>query len=184
MTNSFRDENEEPIIVCFTCHARLVRCGILQQQAIESNAILEQLLAGGSMVIPKSHEARDDIQFTPINHVDIWPVECDIENDCNDDIFNLESVKVEEENFEYENYKFEVNGNHEKDTAKEQEDLEIDAFEDRHEDSENDLPLITHGSKIIADDFDIVFQNNPAYKQIIFQSRVRKRLNQILLIVT
>ncbi|CAG5015329.1 unnamed protein product [Parnassius apollo] len=103
------------------------------------------------MVIPESHEARDDIQFTTINHVDIWPVECDIENDCNDNIFSLESVKAEEENFEYENSKLEVNGNHEKDTAEQQEDLEIDALEDRNEDSEDDLPLISLGAKSKTD---------------------------------
>ncbi|CAK1578975.1 unnamed protein product [Parnassius mnemosyne] len=51
LTNSFMAENEGPIIVCYICHARLIRCGRLQQQAIESNAVVEQLLAGGSMVI-------------------------------------------------------------------------------------------------------------------------------------
>ncbi|CAG5003564.1 unnamed protein product [Parnassius apollo] len=69
---------------------------------------------GGSMSIPKPYEARDKIQFTPVYHIDIWPVECDIENYCKDNIFDLECVKVEEENFEYENSKFEVNGNHDK----------------------------------------------------------------------
>ncbi|CAK1591783.1 unnamed protein product [Parnassius mnemosyne] len=113
LMNRFMDENEGPIIVCFTCHARLIRCRRLQQQAIESNAVLEQLLAGGSMLIPKSHEARDEIEFTPICHIDIWPVECDIENDDKDEIFSLDSVKVEEENFENENFKFEENGDHE-----------------------------------------------------------------------
>ncbi|CAK1591679.1 unnamed protein product [Parnassius mnemosyne] len=112
LTNRFMDEKEGPLIVCFTCHARLVRCRRLQQQAIESNAVLEQLLAGGSMSIPKPHEARDEIQFTPICHIDIWPVDCDVENDCKDEIFSLDSVKVEEENFENENSKFEENGNH------------------------------------------------------------------------
>ncbi|CAG5019514.1 unnamed protein product [Parnassius apollo] len=107
------------------------------------------------MSIPKPHEARDEIQFTPICHIDIRPAECGAENDCKDEIFNLESVKVEEENFENENSKFEVNGNHEIDIGEKQEDLEIDAFEDRHKDSENDLPLITYGSKSITDDFDI-----------------------------
>ncbi|CAG5059573.1 unnamed protein product [Parnassius apollo] len=155
MTNSFMDEDEEPIIVCFICQARLIRCRTLQQQAIESNAVLEQLLAGGSKSIPKPHEARDKIQFTPINHIDIWPVECDIENHCKDDIFSLESVKVEEEKIENENFKFEVNWNHETDTGEEQEDLEIDAFEDRREDSENDLPLISLGAKSKLDDVDI-----------------------------
>ncbi|CAG4945619.1 unnamed protein product [Parnassius apollo] len=155
LTNCFMDEDEEPIIVCFICHARLIRCKRLQQQAIESSAVLEQLLAGGSMLIPKPHEARDEIQFTTINHIDIWPVECDIENDCKDDIFSLESVKVEEEKVENENYKFEVNWSHEIDTAEKQEDLEIDAFEDRHEDSENDLPLISLGAKSKTDDLDI-----------------------------
>ncbi|CAG5001562.1 unnamed protein product [Parnassius apollo] len=57
--------------------------------------------------IPKSHKARDEIQFTPIYHIDIWPVECGIENDCKDNIFSLESVKVEEENFENENHETE-----------------------------------------------------------------------------
>ncbi|CAG4999747.1 unnamed protein product [Parnassius apollo] len=154
MTNSFMDEDEEPIIVCFICHARLIRCRTLQQQAIESSAVLEQLLAGGSMSIPQPHEARDEIEFTPINHIDIWPVECDIENDCKDDIFSLESVKVEEEKIENENFKFEVNWSHETDTAEKQEDLKIDAFEDRHKDSENDLPL-TLGAKSKTDDVDI-----------------------------
>ncbi|CAG5055806.1 unnamed protein product [Parnassius apollo] len=107
------DEDEELIIVCFICHARLIHCRRLQQQAIESNAVLEQLLAGGSMSIPKPHEARDKIQFTPINHIDIWPVECDIENDCKDNVFIFESVKVEEEKIENENIKFEVNRSHE-----------------------------------------------------------------------
>ncbi|CAK1591813.1 unnamed protein product [Parnassius mnemosyne] len=51
LTNSFLDEIEGPIIVCFTCHARLIRCRRLQQQAIESNVVLEQLLSGGSMVL-------------------------------------------------------------------------------------------------------------------------------------
>ncbi|CAK1591473.1 unnamed protein product [Parnassius mnemosyne] len=51
LTNSFVDVDEEVIIVCFICHARLIRCRTLQQQAIESNAVLEQLLAGGSMVL-------------------------------------------------------------------------------------------------------------------------------------
>ncbi|CAG4996945.1 unnamed protein product [Parnassius apollo] len=152
LTNSFMDEDEEPIIVCFICHARLIRCRTLQQQAIESNAVLEQLLAGGSMSIPKPHEFRDEIQFTSINHIDIWPVECDIENDCNDDIFSLESVKVEEEKIENKNFKTEVNWSHEIDTGEKQEDLEIDAFEDRHEDSENNLPLISLGPKSKTDD--------------------------------
>ncbi|CAG5010689.1 unnamed protein product [Parnassius apollo] len=155
MTNSFMDEDEEPVIVCFICHARLIRCRTLQQQAIESNAVLEQLLAGGSMSIPKPHEARHEIQFTPINHLDIWPFECDVENDCKDDIFSLESVKLEEEKFGNENFKFEVNGSHEIDTAGKQKDLEIDAFEDRYEDSENDLPLISLGAKSKRDDVDI-----------------------------
>ncbi|CAK1591971.1 unnamed protein product [Parnassius mnemosyne] len=113
LTNSFLDENEGPIIVCFTCHARLIRCRRLQQQAIESNAVLEQLLSGGSMSIPKPHKVRDEIKFTPIYHIDIWPVECDIDNDCKDEIFCLDAVKVEEEIFEYENSKFEENENHE-----------------------------------------------------------------------
>ncbi|CAK1591499.1 unnamed protein product [Parnassius mnemosyne] len=155
LTNSFMDEDEEPIIVCFTCHARLIRCRTLQQQAVESKAVLEQLLAGGSMSIPKPHAARDKIQFTPISHIDIRPVECDIENDCRDDMFSLESVKVEEENFENENFNFEENGNHETESAEKQEDLEIDAFEDRHTDSENGLPLIAVGSKSKKDDDDI-----------------------------
>ncbi|CAG5026763.1 unnamed protein product [Parnassius apollo] len=149
------DEDEEPIIVCFICHARLIRCRRLQQQAIESNAVLEQLLAGGSMSIPKPHAARDEIQFTQINHIDIWPVECDIENDCNDDILSLESVNFEEEKIEKENFKFDANWSHETDTAGNQEDLEIDAFEDRHEDSENGLPLISLGTKSKTDDVDI-----------------------------
>ncbi|CAK1591768.1 unnamed protein product [Parnassius mnemosyne] len=51
LTNRFMDDDEGPIIVCFTCHARLIRCRRLQQQAIEANAVLEQLLAGGSMVL-------------------------------------------------------------------------------------------------------------------------------------
>ncbi|CAK1587016.1 unnamed protein product [Parnassius mnemosyne] len=63
--------------------------------------------------IPKPHEARDKIQFTPISHIDIRPVECDIDNDCKNEKFSLESVKVEEENFENENSKFEESGNHE-----------------------------------------------------------------------
>ncbi|CAG4999739.1 unnamed protein product [Parnassius apollo] len=146
------DEDEESIIVCFICHARLIRCRRLQQQAIESNAVLEQLLAGGSMSIPNPHEARDKIQFTSINHIDIWPVECDVENDCKDDVFSLESVKVEEEKIE--NFKFEINWSHEIDTAGKQ-DLEIDAFEDRHKDSENDLLLISLGAKSKRDDVDI-----------------------------
>ncbi|CAK1591582.1 unnamed protein product [Parnassius mnemosyne] len=54
LTNSFRDEDEEPIIVCFTCHARLIRCRTLQHQAIESKAVLEQFLAGGSMRMLKN----------------------------------------------------------------------------------------------------------------------------------
>ncbi|CAK1591442.1 unnamed protein product [Parnassius mnemosyne] len=117
LTNSFMDEDEEPIIVCFTCHARLIRCRTLQQQAVETKAVLEQLLAGGSMSLPNHHEARDKIQFTPISHIDIRPVECDtdIENDCKDDMFSLECVKVEEENFENENSNFEESGNHETD---------------------------------------------------------------------
>ncbi|CAK1591800.1 unnamed protein product [Parnassius mnemosyne] len=113
LTNSFMDENEGPIIVCFTCHARLIRCRRLQQQAIESNVVLEQLLAGGSMSIPKLHKVRGEIKFTPIYHMDIWPVECDIENDCKDEIFCLDAVKVEEEIFEYENSELEKNENHE-----------------------------------------------------------------------
>ncbi|CAG4971749.1 unnamed protein product [Parnassius apollo] len=149
------DEDEEPIIVCFICHAKLIRCRTLQQQAIESNAVLEQLLAGGSMSIPKPHEARDEIHFTPIYHIDIWPVECDIENDCKDDIFSLESVKVEEEKIKNENFKFEVNWSHETDTAEKQEDSEIDAFEDRHKDLEDNLPLIAFGAKSKTDDVDI-----------------------------
>ncbi|CAK1591523.1 unnamed protein product, partial [Parnassius mnemosyne] len=66
-----------------------------------------------------NHEARDKIQFTPISHIDIRPVECDIENDieCNNEMFSLESVKVEKENFENENYNFEGNGNHETETS-------------------------------------------------------------------
>ncbi|CAK1591993.1 unnamed protein product, partial [Parnassius mnemosyne] len=155
LTNSFMDENEDPIIVCLTCHARLIRCRRLQQQAIDSNAVLKQLLAGGSMSIPKPHEAREEFQVTPVYHIDIWPVECDIEQDCKDEIFNLESVKVEEENFENENSNFEVNGNHETETAEKQEDLEIDAFEGIHTDLEDDLPLIALGSKTINDDVDI-----------------------------
>ncbi|CAK1600552.1 unnamed protein product [Parnassius mnemosyne] len=115
LTNSFMDEHEEPIIVCFTCHAKLIRCRILQQQAIESNAVLVQLLAGGSMSIPKHHEARDKIQFTPISHIDIRPVESDTdgENDCKNEMFSLESVKIEEENFKNENSTFEENWNNE-----------------------------------------------------------------------
>ncbi|CAG4957562.1 unnamed protein product [Parnassius apollo] len=155
LANCFMDEDEEPIIVCFICHARLIRCRMLQQQAMESNAVLEQLLAGGSMSIPKPHEARDEIQFTPINHIDIWPVECDIENECKDDIFIFESVKVKEEKIENENFKFEVNWSHETDTAEKQEDLDINAFEDRHEDSEYNLPLISLGAKSKIDDVDI-----------------------------
>ncbi|CAK1591520.1 unnamed protein product, partial [Parnassius mnemosyne] len=148
------DEDEEPIIVCFTCHARLIRCRTLQQQAIESNAVLEQLLAGGSMSIPNHHEARDKLQFTPISHIDIRPLESDIENDCQNEMFSLESVKVKEENFEIENSKFELNGNHETESAEKQEDLEIDAFEDRHTDLDDDLPLIAFGSKSKKDDDD------------------------------
>ncbi|CAG5022987.1 unnamed protein product [Parnassius apollo] len=106
------------------------------------------------MLIPKPHEARDEIQFTSINHIDIWPVECDIEKNCNN-IFSLEYVKVEEEKIENENLKFEVNWSHETDTGEKQEVLEIDAFEDRHEDSENDLPLISLGAKSKPDDVDI-----------------------------
>ncbi|CAG4956990.1 unnamed protein product [Parnassius apollo] len=41
------------------------------------------------------------------------------------------------------------------DTAEEQEDLEIDAFEDRHKDSENNLPLVSLGLKSKTDDVDI-----------------------------
>ncbi|CAK1591580.1 unnamed protein product [Parnassius mnemosyne] len=63
--------------------------------------------------IPNHHEARDKIQFTPISHIDIRPVECYVENNCKDDMFSLESVKVEEENFEIENSTFEENWNHE-----------------------------------------------------------------------
>ncbi|CAK1600559.1 unnamed protein product [Parnassius mnemosyne] len=117
LTNSFMDADEEPIIVCFTCHARLIRCRTVQQQAIASKAVLEQLLAGGSMSIPKPHEARDTIQFTPISHIDIRAVECDIENDCKNDMFSLEFVKVEEQNFENENPKFEESANHETETS-------------------------------------------------------------------
>ncbi|CAK1591685.1 unnamed protein product [Parnassius mnemosyne] len=114
LTNSFMDDRDVgPIIVCFTCHARLIRCRRLQQQAIESNAVLEQLLAGGSTTISKPLEARDEIQFTPICHIDIMPVNCDVENDCKDEIFSFESVKVEEENFEDDNSNLEENGNHE-----------------------------------------------------------------------
>ncbi|CAK1591556.1 unnamed protein product [Parnassius mnemosyne] len=153
LTNSFMDEDEESIIICFTCHARLIRCRTLQQQAIKSNTILEQLLAGGSMSIPNHHEARDKIQFTPISHIDIRPVECDVENDCKNEMFSLESVKVEEENFEIENSTFVENGNHEIESAEKQ-DVEIDAFEDRHMDSENDLPLIAFGSKSKKEDND------------------------------
>ncbi|CAG4971694.1 unnamed protein product [Parnassius apollo] len=153
--NCLVDEDEEPIIVCLICHARLIRCRMLQQQAIESNAVLVQLHAGGSMSIPKPHEARDEIQFTPINHIDIRPVECDLENNCKGDICSLDSVKVEEETIKNENFKFEVNWSHETDTAEKQEDLEIDAFEDRHKNSQNDLPLITLGSKSKTDDVDI-----------------------------
>ncbi|CAK1591982.1 unnamed protein product [Parnassius mnemosyne] len=155
LTNSILDENEGPIIVCFTCHARLIRCRRLQQQAIESNVVLQQLLSGGSMSIPKPHEARDEIQFTPICHIDIRPVECDIESDCKDEIFSLESVKVEEENFEIDNSNCEENGNHETETAEKQEVLEIDAFESRHTDLEDDLPLVAFGSKSEKDDVDI-----------------------------
>ncbi|CAK1591479.1 unnamed protein product [Parnassius mnemosyne] len=155
LTNSLVDVDEEVIIVCFTCHARLIRCRTLQQQAIESNAVLEQLLAGGSMSIPNHHEARDKIQFTPISHIDIRPVECDLDNDCQNEMFSLESVKVEEENLENENSKFEENGNHETESAEKQEDLEIDAFEDRHTDLDDDLPLIAFGSKSKKDDHDI-----------------------------
>ncbi|CAG4956910.1 unnamed protein product [Parnassius apollo] len=75
--------------------------------------------------------------------------------ESNDNNENLESVKVEEEIIENENYKFDVNWSHEIDTAEEQEDLEIDAFEDRHKDSENYLPLIAFGSKSKTDDIDI-----------------------------
>ncbi|CAK1580160.1 unnamed protein product [Parnassius mnemosyne] len=144
LTNRFMDER--PIIVCFTCHARLNRCRRLQQQAIESNAFLEQLLAGGSTSIPKPHDARDEIQLSPIYYIDIRPVECDIESDCKDEIISLETVKVEEQNFEIENSKFEDNGNHETESAEKAEDLEIDAFEDIHTDSENDLSLNAFGS--------------------------------------
>ncbi|CAG5037711.1 unnamed protein product [Parnassius apollo] len=105
------------------------------------------------MSIRKPHEARDEIQFTPINHIDIWPVECDIENGYKEDIYSLESV--EEEKIENENFKFEVNWSYEIDTDEKQEDLEIDAFEDRHKDTEGDLPLIAFGSKSKADDDDI-----------------------------
>ncbi|CAK1592095.1 unnamed protein product [Parnassius mnemosyne] len=141
------DENEGPTIVCFTCHARLIRCRRLQQQAIEANAVLEQLLEGGSTSIPKPHEGRDEIKFTPICHIDIWPVECDIGNDCKDEIFSLDSIKIEEENFENENSKFERNGNCETDPAGKGEDLKIDAFGDIHMDSGNDLALIAFESK-------------------------------------
>ncbi|CAK1591796.1 unnamed protein product [Parnassius mnemosyne] len=117
LTNIFMDENEEPIIVCFICHARLICCRRLQQQAIESNAVLEQLFAGGSMPIPKPHQARDEIQFTPICHIDIRPVETDdIESDCKDEIFSLDIIKVEEEYIENGNSKFEENGNQETDS--------------------------------------------------------------------
>ncbi|CAK1591510.1 unnamed protein product [Parnassius mnemosyne] len=107
------------------------------------------------MSIPKPHAARDKIQFTPISHIDIRPVECDVENNCKDDMFSLESVKVEEENFENKNNNFEQNGNHETESAEKQEDMEIDAFEDRHTDSENNLPLIAFVSKSKKDDDDI-----------------------------
>ncbi|CAG5051928.1 unnamed protein product [Parnassius apollo] len=56
MTNNWMDEDERPIIVCFICHARLNRCRRLQQQAIASNAVVEQLLAGGSTSTPLPHE--------------------------------------------------------------------------------------------------------------------------------
>ncbi|CAK1591524.1 unnamed protein product, partial [Parnassius mnemosyne] len=69
-------------------------------------------------------------------------------------MFSLESVKVEEENFEIENSTFVENGNHEIESAEKQEDLEIDAIEDRHTDSEYDLPLIAFGSKSKKEDDD------------------------------
>ncbi|CAK1592015.1 unnamed protein product [Parnassius mnemosyne] len=65
------------------------------------------------MSIPILHKNRDEIQFTQIYHIDIWPVECDIDNDCKDEIVCLDAVKVEEEIFEYENSKLEGNENHE-----------------------------------------------------------------------
>ncbi|CAG5001848.1 unnamed protein product [Parnassius apollo] len=147
MTSSFRNKDERPLIVCFICHAKLKRCRRLQQQAIESNAVLEQLLAGGSTSIPKPHDARDEIKFTPVYQVDIWPVECDMKNDCQDKNFNLESVKVEEDNLENKNSKFEENGNLQTVTDGKAEDLEIDAFGDIQMDSEDDLPLIAISSK-------------------------------------
>ncbi|CAK1592464.1 unnamed protein product [Parnassius mnemosyne] len=65
------------------------------------------------MSTPNPHKPRYEIQFTPICHIDIRPGECDTGNDRNDEIFSLESVKVEEENIEDENSKFEENRNHE-----------------------------------------------------------------------
>ncbi|CAG5052361.1 unnamed protein product, partial [Parnassius apollo] len=88
------------------------------------------------MPTPKSHEARDEIQLTPVCHIDIRPVECDIENDCKDVIFSLESVKVEEENFEYENSKFEGNGNYK---------TEVESDRELTSTVDNSAPMVWNG---------------------------------------
>ncbi|CAK1591897.1 unnamed protein product [Parnassius mnemosyne] len=95
--------------VCRICLSVNIRMFALKETGLQN---LYKTLTN-SFSIPKPHKVRGEIKFTPIYHIDIWPVECDIDNDCKDEIFCLDAVKVEEEIFEYENSKFEENENHE-----------------------------------------------------------------------
>ncbi|CAK1591840.1 unnamed protein product [Parnassius mnemosyne] len=94
--------------VCRICLSVNIRMFALKETGLQN---LYKTLTN-SFSIPKPHKVRDEIKFAPIYHIDIWPVECDIDNDCKDEIFCLDAVKVEEEIFEYENSKFEENENH------------------------------------------------------------------------
>ncbi|CAK1591885.1 unnamed protein product [Parnassius mnemosyne] len=95
--------------VCRICLSVNIRMFALKETGLQN---LYKTLTN-SFSIPEPHKVRGEIKFTPIYHIDIWPVECDIDNDCKYEIFCLDAVKVEEEIFEYENSKLEVNENHE-----------------------------------------------------------------------
>ncbi|CAK1591833.1 unnamed protein product [Parnassius mnemosyne] len=95
--------------VCRICLSVNIRMFALKETGLQN---LYKTLTN-SFSIPKPHKVRGEIKFTPIYHIDIWPVASDIDNDCKDEFFCFDAVKVEEEIFEYENSKLEENENHE-----------------------------------------------------------------------
>ncbi|CAH2064667.1 unnamed protein product, partial [Iphiclides podalirius] len=134
-------DNDKPTTICFLCCARLKRCSGLRQQAIKSNEVLEQLFRGGLSLATSSAEiekyARNSLQVTPTNHVQLESVVCE-EATLETKIDRLESYKEEKETEEY--------GHDPIVFADDAEDFATDGVQG-HTDSEDDLPLIAIGSK-------------------------------------